>query len=142
MPVELTFADDGLGVLLVGKGVVEGRDVVDIKEGLVREIERLKGRSYWLVDFTEVNELRLSGDHMARLIEIDNQIAAIIPDCVVGLAAASDSVYGFARMWEIKAEKIGWTTAVFRDADDAKLWIRSRLSLTKQTSLEKSSVNL
>lgn len=142
MPVELTFADDGLGVLLIGKDVVEGRDIVDIKEGLVGEIERLGGRPYWLVDFTEVNELRMSGDHMARLIEIDNEIAATIPNLIVALAAASDSVYGFARMWEIKAEKIGWTTAAFRDADDAKHWIRSRLPATKQTSLEKSSVNL
>lgn len=127
MPVELTFADDGLGVLLVGKDVVEGRDIVAIKEELNRKKERLVGRSYWLIDFTEVYELRLSGDHMARLIEIDTEIAAIIPNLIVGLAAASDSVYGFARMWEIMAEKIGWTTAVFRDADDAKIWIRSRV---------------
>lgn len=125
MPVELSFTDNGRGLLLAGEGVVEGSDIVAIKEGLLSEIERLRGRSYWLVDFAEVNELRLSGDYMERLIEIDGEIAAVVPDCVVGLVATADSVYGFARMWEIKAEKIGWTTAVFRNVHDAKFWLRS-----------------
>jgi hypothetical protein len=128
MPVETIFTDDGRGILLTGKSIVEGHELLSIKEGFLREPDRLKEIDYWLVDFSEVRELRMSIDDLSQLIEIERQLALTIPNSMVTVAASADSVYGFARMWEMKIEKVGWTTSVFRDVQDAKAWVESRLS--------------
>lgn len=138
MSIEHSFIDSGRGILLVGRAAVEGQDLLSLKQGFANEPERMKDTSYWLVDFFEVSELRMSIDEVSQLIEIDRQLSHTIPNSIVAVVAASDSVYGFARMWEIKVESVGWTTSVFRDIADAKFWIRSRLFVTPESRIDPS----
>jgi hypothetical protein len=140
MPIEYNFIDSGRGILLAGQAVVEGRELLAIKQSFADEPKRMKGVSYWLVDFSEVNELRMSGDELSRLVEIDRQLASSLPHSMVAVAAPADSVYGFARMRQIKMESVDWATSVFRDISDAKLWIRSGLFVPPDVRTE-SSVN-
>lgn len=133
MPVETSFTDDGRGILLTGKSIVEGHELLSIKESFLREPDRLNEIDYWFVDFSDVGELRMSVDDLSKLIEIERQLAHIIPNSMVTVVAPADSVYGFARMWEIKIEKVGWATSVLRDVSQAKAWVESRLHRFPET---------
>ncbi len=128
MPIETSFVNDGRGILLYGRAVIEGKEIISIKQGFLDDPDRMKDTFYWLVDFSGVSELRMSTDELSQLIEIERQLANTIPNSMVAVVAAADSIYGFARMWEMKIESVGWATAVFRDLTSAELWLKSRTS--------------
>lgn len=142
MPIEYSLIDSGRGILLSGQAVVEGRDLLSIKQVFLDEPERMNDTFYWFVDFSEVNELRMSTDELSQLIEIDRLLANTIPNSMVAVVAPADSVYGFARMWEMKVESVGWTTSVFRDLAAARLWIQSRLFISSRSRSEQPKINI
>lgn len=141
MPIETSFVNNGRGILLCGRAVIEGKEILSIKQGFLDEPDRMKDTFYWLVDFSGVSELRMTTDELSQLIEIDRQLANTIPNSMVAVVAAADSVYGFARMWEMKIESVGWATSVFRDIADAEFWIQSRLFGSQRSRPDRPIIN-
>jgi hypothetical protein len=134
MPIDDSLTDSGRGILLRGQGIVEGEDLLKIKRKFLSDPDAFTETRYWLVDLSDTIELRMTLDQLTELIEIERQLAITVPDSMVAVAAPADSVYGFARMWEMKIEGVGWKTSVFRDLADAKSWINARAGTQTTTS--------
>jgi hypothetical protein len=89
------------------------------------ESDRLKGLHYGLIDLTDVAELRVTRDDVLEFMQVDMQIALIVPRALaVAIVAPSDLAFGIARMWEAFAEVTRWNTHVFRSRADADPWLR------------------
>jgi hypothetical protein len=112
-------------VYLAGTGLLTGQEILDAKTRLLRESDRLKGLHYGLIDLTDVTELRVTRDVVLEFVQVDMQIALIVPrPLAVAIVAPSDLAFGIARMWEAFAEVTRWNTHVFRSRAEADPWLR------------------
>lgn len=107
----------------VGTGVVTAEDLCRATLALSKSKEVARRITFGFVDFEAVTRLQLDTADLRRLVEIDLQLAALVPDAVVAIAAPKDHMYGLARMWEVLAEETGWKTGVFRSSREACLWV-------------------
>ena len=125
MPFSTEWVSEGRGVQLSGTGPLTGREILEAKIRLLRVPDRLKGLHYGLVDVTDVTELSITRDDVLEFVQVDMQIALIVPrPLAVAIVAPSDLAFGIARMWEAFAEVTGWNTHVFRSRADADPWLR------------------
>jgi hypothetical protein len=116
---------EGRGVHLAGTGPLTGREILEAKTRLLRAPDRLKGLHYGLVDVTDVTELSITRDDVLEFVQVDMQIALIVPrPLAVAIVAPSDLAFGIARMWEAFAEVTRWNTHVFRSRGEADPWLR------------------
>lgn len=128
MPAELSHASDGAGLVITGHGIFSGDDILGIKREYERSASDPGSVEYWLVDLRRVTGLEIQTDEIKELVEIDRRLAKRMPRAAVAVVAPLDAVYGIARMWEIMADGIGWPTGVFRDFNDAELWVHARMA--------------
>ena len=125
MPISTEFVRDGRGVQLTGTGLLTGKEILEAKAALLRAPDRLKGLHYGLVDVTDVTELRITRDDVLEFVQVDMQIALIVPRSpAVAVVAPGDLAFGIARMWEAFAEVTGWNIHVFRSRGEADPWLR------------------
>ncbi len=74
---------------------------------------------------TDVTELSITRDDVLEFVQVDMQIALIVPrPLAVAIVASSDLAFGIARMWEAFAEVTRWNTHVFRSRAEADPWLR------------------
>ena len=116
MPFSTEWVSEGRGVYLAGTGLLTG---------LLRESDSLKRLHYGLIDLTDVTELRVTRDDVLEFVQVDMQIALIVPrPLAVAIVAPGDLAFGIARMWEAFAEGTRWNTHVFRSRTEADPWLR------------------
>lgn len=72
-----------------------------------------------LVDLTGITEIRV-GTHMINETSLDQFFA---PGTRRAMVACSDAVFGMARMFALRAEGLGQTIEVFREAAPAREWL-------------------
>ncbi len=125
MPFSTEWVSEGRGVHLAGTGTLTGQEILDAKTRLLRAPDRLKGLYYGLIDVTDVTELRVTRDDVLEFVQVDMQIALIVPRALaVAIVAPSDLAFGIARMWEAFAEVTRWNIHVFRSRAEADPWLR------------------
>jgi hypothetical protein len=79
VPFSTEWVSEGRGVYLAGTGLLTGQEILDAKTSLLRESDRLKGLHYRLIDLTDVAELRVTRDDVLEFVQVDMQIALIVP---------------------------------------------------------------
>ncbi|HVK11815.1 MAG TPA: hypothetical protein VM597_23785 [Gemmataceae bacterium] len=126
MPATLDVVDDGRGYLITGTGVLTAPDILTIKSGVESDPADHSHLAYWLVDLSGVAEIRLTGQDVRSIVDIDRRLARRMPAAVVAVVAPGDAAFGLSRMWEILAEGIGWPTGVFRDRTEAETFLLAR----------------
>ena len=127
MPLEISFLDNGAGVLIVGTGMMSGQELLEAKTALFADQDRTRRYRYGLIDYAGVTDLEMTSRELELVAAKDRQAAVIAPGVCVAIIANKDVVYGLARMWEAYMHNAGWETHVFRSRESAEAWIRERV---------------
>lgn len=127
MSIEINYMDNGMGIVLIGKGTVAGREIMDAKRRIFSTEEKMKKYRYGLIDFSGVDDLKAYGAEVDGLVQLDRDAAEIIPEAVVAIAAEKDIAFGLSRMWQAYMGGIPWEINVFRSRNEAEVWIRETL---------------
>jgi hypothetical protein len=126
MPFPLEFWDGERGVYEAGIGHVTGPEVLAATRAILATAQTRK-LVYTLVDLSQATAINFTPDDMLTLLQIDRQLAPLMPNAVVAIIATTDAHFGTARMWEGWVHDMGWITQVFRTRDEAEHWLRSEL---------------
>ncbi len=127
MPIELKFLDNGAGVLYHFKGLVTGKEIIEINEEVFSSPESLKRLKYGVIDQTQIDSLNVSTADLLIIARQDSLAADVNSEAVVALIAALDLAFGLSRMWETITENIPWQKKVFRSKDEAYEWTRAKI---------------
>jgi hypothetical protein len=127
VPASNEIVDSGRGVVFHGVGALTGQEVIEAKEALAAEGERLRGLEYALVLLVEVTEFRITVDEVRAITAIDERLAQFVPYFTVAIVTPRVHDFGVARMWEALLNQPSWTTQVFWDRDAAEAWVHARL---------------
>ena len=121
---QTTFVEGDTGILFVGSGVVTADEIRSSKLQLFANCDRLQQVEFAIVDFQVASSLILDADDLRRIVDLDRQLALLVPNACVAIVAPKDYMFGLARMWETTLEVAGWKTQVFRSTSDACPWVR------------------
>ena len=124
MPVEFKFLDDGIGVLIVGKGHVSGQELINVLDDIYSSEEKVIKLKYTIVDLTSILTMDVSNADIEFMHIKHQKIAKISPDRVVALIANKDLPFGISRMWEAIVSDIPWEINVFRSKNKADAWLK------------------
>ena len=138
MPVQIKLSDHGLGFLLVASGVVTGEEILEGIQRRDTSVERVQKYLYGIADYTKIDELQVTSDHVGQIARIDEFTAKINPNVNLAIAASKDIAYGMSRMFEIFADKAAWNINVFRTLEEAQAWVRAETKsrVTGELTLE------
>jgi len=126
MPVAITLADHGLGVLLTASGMLSGRDVLETNIAfLSRHLEEFEACRYWFADFSQVSASTVTEEDLQRVAALFSWAGRHNLRLVVALSGPRAKESGFSRELTSFGATTGWTIEVFRSADDARAWLRS-----------------
>jgi hypothetical protein len=122
------YVDEGRGLRFEGQGALTCEQIIVAKRRLLVQVDRLQPVSHARIVLEHVTEFPLTADDIRLIVDVDREIARYVPHAVVAIAAAMDLPFGVARMWQMLAEDIGWTIAVFRSRTLADEWLHSQLA--------------
>ncbi len=124
MPIDIRFLHNGMGILYLCHGTINGKDFIDANNQLLRSKDRLKQARYGLVDVTAIYDVQLSESELLTITAQDKKISAFVPPgAIVAVIASDDFALRLAQLWESFVEYTGWETMTFRVRWKAKKWI-------------------
>lgn len=130
MPITVKVTDKGLGFLMKGEGLVTGKEILDGIDERFSSEEKIRRYVYGISDYTEVEDIEMSGADVKLVAEKDMQVAKINPNLVIAIAAPKDIMYGLSRMFEAHAYKTGWVIGVYRSLEEAQKSVLDNLKNT------------
>ena len=122
MPIELSFIENN-GILFKGTGVLTGKDISTANEFIYESPGKIREIAYQLCDYTEIEKIDMSSDEIRILASQDEKAAKINPQMIIAVVGKEDIVFGLSRMWQAYADETAFETCVFRNIEDAKIWI-------------------
>jgi hypothetical protein len=128
MPYATEFVEGGRGIIFCGFGVLTENELVEAKLALKSNAEAMRHVAFALIDLKNVDELNLDSKSVRRLVGIDELLAKLATNMVVGIVAPSDHLFGIARMWEANASDTGWPIHVVRSHAEANAWFAEMLA--------------
>ena len=131
MPIEITDLDGGMGSLIVGHGVVTRQEYVDtMTRHLRQDTDKFAKYKYGLCDYSAVTKAEALPEDIREIANLCRGAARVAPGAVVAMVAATDIVYGLARMWESLLDEMPWHTMVFTSRPDAEKWLKEKVKET------------
>jgi hypothetical protein len=128
MPIDIRILHNGMGILYLCHGTVNGKDFIEANSKVLALNDRLKQVRYGLVDETAVDYLQISASEILTITAQNKKMAAFVPPgVVVAVVANDDPALGLARLWEAFIEHTGWETMTFRMRWKAESWIIERV---------------
>ncbi len=122
MPISVKCVDDQY-VVLHCEGDVLVDDFVKANDYIYAELDARLARLQ-IVDLTTATRIELSAEDVQRLADQDRRAVDVIDRVAIAVVAPKDFAFGLARMWEAYADAPDVVTAVFRDLDTARDWLR------------------
>ena len=124
MSIDMRVLHNGVGILYLCRGRINGKDFIDANKRLLAFSDRLKQARYGLIDETGIDDVRMSESEMLTIVAQSKKIAAIVPQgAVVAVIAKDDFALGLARTWGSFIEHTGWETMTFRTRWKAISWV-------------------
>lgn len=124
MPVEIMDSDGGLGNIILCRGeLTEEEFVLALKKHLTKDRVKFSKYRYSLCDYTQLQDIELAARNIDMLADFCRNASVINPRAIVAIVATQDFIYGLARMWEGITDDTNWETMVFRNREDAELWL-------------------
>ena len=129
MPIEIRHIDEGVGIEMIGKGRVTGKEICDALNEIYSS-EMLPRQKYQIWCFTEVKDFDFPKEDFDRMVSQDAKASQTNPSIVVAVVGEKDLIFGISRMWETHMEikETGFETMTFRKREDADAWISSRIN--------------
>jgi len=127
VPYSSFYIDDGRGVLKTGSGIVTGEQMLSVARRFSLDEIRLSRLVYALVDFSEVEEMRVTTDEVRVLVEVHRKTAVFTPGILVAIFASDPLAFGISRFWHSYSGNLGWKADVFHTRSEAIAWLRKEL---------------
>ena len=129
MPVEVKDVDGGLGNIIIYSGVITKEEfVTTLKQHLMQDKDKFKNYRYSLNDASAVIKVEFSAEEIGLVANFCKSASTVNSTAIVATVADKDFVYGLARMSDALRNEAGWENEVFRNLDEAKSWIKKRVS--------------
>ncbi|HEV3271526.1 MAG TPA: hypothetical protein VGZ93_05030 [Candidatus Methylacidiphilales bacterium] len=127
MPYTTSYVDDGKGVFKTGSGIVTGLEIFSSALQESSNEARSRKLRYGLVDFSDVEEMKVTPEDIRRIVEMNRKLAAFTPGALVAIVAPTELPYALARLWHTFSDDLGWKANVFHARADAIAWLRKEL---------------
>ena len=122
MAFTIDYKEFGASVCFTGP--VKGPDLLEAKtEFFAHRFD--SGPRYVICDFTDATQFDIATEDLNRLVEQDNQALPEHPVLFELVVAQKPVMYGLARMWQSKVDRVRPHTAVLRTRDEAVEWLRA-----------------
>ncbi len=135
MPYTSLYIDGGRGVLKTGRGVVTGPEILTVAREFSRDELRLCRLVYALVDFSEIEEMRVTPGEVHLIVEIQRRTAALTPGALVAIIAHDPLAFEISSYWHSFSEDLGWKAIVVHTRAEAIAWLRKELDLDKRPEI-------
>lgn len=130
MPGTIRMENNNQGVLLAMRGLVSGREIIDLNREIYAR-DPLKKLRYQIWDFTEANRMEVSPEELHIITLEDKEEAALNPDQLVALVGSPRQLNGVDVTYQIFSQTWigdGFQSESFRNLREARQWIERLLS--------------
>ena len=129
MPIEKRYTEEGIGIEIIGKGRVIGKEICDALDEIYSS-EMLLKQKYQIWNFTDVEDFDFPKKDFDRMVKLDVKASQTNPNIVIAVVGEKDLIFGISRMWEthMEIEESGFETMTFRKREDADAWISSKVN--------------
>ena len=128
MPVTVQLTDHGVGVVLKTHSPVSGDEIVAAVERFVgEESEALPGIRYWYADHLASGVMDASLDDSWRVAAASIKVARTNPNVAIAVCAPTSRAFVLSEVWRSLAQETGWEIRIFREEDEGKDWLRTRV---------------
>lgn len=127
MPYTSFYIDDGRGVLKTGSGIVTGPQILSVARQFSLDEMRLCRLVYALVDFSEVEEMRVTPDEVRVIVEVHRKTAVFTPGILVAIFATDPLAFAISRFWHSYSGGLGWKANVLHTRSEAIAWLKEEL---------------
>ena len=131
MPIEIQDLDEGMGNIIVTRGMVTDRELIDyLKPHLTHETDRFINYRYILMDHTDLTKLDISDDTVESIAGLIADISSDHPDIIAAMVAyvtvgANIELVGrISKLHELFIYPSNWETMIFRTRGKAVRWIK------------------
>ena len=76
-----------------------------------------------LCDYRDTLEFAVEVEDVKEVVRQDRQHEPLFDKSKCAIVANTDLIYGISRMWELLSEDINIPRMVFRDINDAQIWL-------------------
>lgn len=128
MTVEFKFTEDGHGVELIAMGVVQGKEVLKVKESMAIS-SVFKELKYFLIDKSNCTEYDVSADDVFQFAYLDRFLIKSNPAIVVAIVESRTLQYSLTNLWQriMEQEYEALISQSFTDRVSAFNWINNYL---------------
>jgi hypothetical protein len=134
MPIEIIDCDDGIGNIIVTRGMVTDQELIDsLERHLTHDKEKFKKYKYILIDHTALTKVDITNETVEFIAGLYADTSRVNPDSIVAMVtyvtygASIDLINRISRMHELFVYRSCWETLVFRTKGEAVRWIRGKV---------------
>jgi len=124
MPYETTWKSRG--VVWTYTGLVSGSDLLQSNLEIYGD-PRFDDLAYQVVDFSEAEGFAIDETHMRKIAHLDMAAARTNSRVVIAVIANSERAREITAIYEKYATESPWKLRTFKNADDARAWLRNEL---------------
>ena len=134
MPIEIIDCDDGIGNIIVTRGVVTDQELIDsLERHLTQDKEKFKKYKFILIDHTALTKMNITNETVEFIAEIIADTSRVNPDSIVAMVAYVtyganiDLINRISRLHELFIYGSCWETRLFRIKPQAVRWIKEKV---------------
>ncbi len=100
-------------------------DALELKEIFVETVGHVDWQTGFdmLCDYSNIEEFDVSSEEIDDITEWQESIDSLIGNGRCAVVARKDSVFGMSRMWELISSERAQEICVFRQMEDAIVWL-------------------
>jgi hypothetical protein len=136
MPIEIDYVQGRKGAVFAGSGRLKGAEFLAASDEAFARDFATDPLHYILFDADDADAVDVTGQDMRELARRDIEVSRRLPGLVVAIYAHEALAFGLARMWQAYVEQSGWTTAVFRDRQEAVNWLKKEVAARTGTAVD------
>lgn len=134
MPIEIIDCDDGIGNIIVTRGMVTDQELIDsLERHLTHDKEKFEKYKYILIDHTALTKVDITNETVEFIAGLYAETSRVNPDSIVAMVtyvtygASIDLINRISRMHELFVYRSCWETLVFRTKGEGVRWIREKV---------------
>ena len=125
MPGEISYENQGAGVVITWTGPISGDEVKEINRQIYAK-ERLDKLRYQIWDFTKADRLDISNQDVREFAMQDRSAAQTNPDQIAAIVGSAEFFKGYDQIFHIYADVwAGFESRTFSTVAEAREWIAS-----------------
>lgn len=126
MPIDYDIEEEQKLVIAKGTGIVVAQEIL-AHMGMLAADERYVAPMKKLIDYSRVEQLRISEDEAWQVARKKNELSEQLHDERTAFVAPSDAIFAATRVHESLVNVTERNTAVFRTFEEATAWLGVKL---------------